>query len=261
MIKARSRIFFLTFSICWAFCFGLGSFLILSRPNSSVTERWRDNEAMVHRLVSISLIGTILLGLVASVLLVLELAIRRGWEPAFMEVYRPGCTILESKRLPDGKSSVVVRLPSGEVQTYEADESETKEIQVGSLTHLWVIGQYVSRLQIIKPVAQAAPLALWERNAIKPNSKPFLAGTTILLSTLIGGYLTAYGMVMAFGGSVVFAPMSTDLYEGTEISIIGLIVAIVGISIFAFTAYQWKRGWDESYFENLDDSQNSMDWM
>lgn len=266
IIQARSSLFFKTFSVCWAFVITLTIAVILARPNPAVSDRWRDNEVLIHRLLMISTTVTVVLGLAAVTLFVMEVAIRRGWEPAFLEVYRPGCTILEMERLQEGKSNVTVLHSTGETQVYEADASETPEVEVGSTSHLWVIGQYISRIQVIEHAPVIPKISLWSRVSLKPNTKPWLAGSLIVISTLLTGYATAYGLIVSLGGSLVIPQSSwpdgrpdADLYEGTDIHLIGLTLLILGVAGFLFTAYSWYRGWDESVFENLEGN-TGPDW-
>lgn len=259
MIKARSSLFFVTYVLCWTFVVAISSYLIASRPNEIVSDRWRDNEMLVQNLIKISMVTSILVGVVGLTLLAVEYAIRKGWEPHFLEVYRPGCHILETKGLPEGKSQVTIRHANGEVQSYEADASEAKEVKIGSLSHLWVIGQYISRIQVVKSDFGSDRLESWERTLLKPNSRPFITWTTIIVSTVASGYLVAYGAFVAFGGSLVIPILGgneegkadADLYEGLWVNMMGLFLLLGGIATFAYLAYQWKRGWDETLFDKL----------
>ena len=260
MIRARSRFFFITFSLCWTFLIAFLDSVILARPNPLASDRWRDNESLVHGLLTFSSILAVVTALATSILLAIEWRIHRGWEPHWLEVYRPGCSILEVEPLPLGKANLVVRLPNGEVQTYEADEEETKEVQVGSTSHLWVIGRYISRIQLISPRNNAQSVQIWEWTLIRPNEKPGLTWFFIVFFSALSSYLVAYGLVLAFGGSLIVPAIGgdengrpyVDLYEGQWVSFTGVTFAFVGLAIFAWLVYQWKRGWDDTFFVDMD---------
>lgn len=260
MIRARSRFFFVTFSLCWTFLIAFLDSVILARPNPLASDRWRDNESLVRGLLTFSTILAIVTAVVTGILLAIELAIHRGWEPHWLEVYRPGCSILEVEPLPHGKANVVVRMANGEVQTFEADEEEAKEIRVGSTSHLWVIGGYISRIQLISPRNQAQSVQIWEWTLIRPNEKPGLTWFFIVLFTALSSYLVAYGLILAFGGSLIVPAIGgdeagqpyVDLYEGQWVSMTGVTFVFVGFAIFAWLVYQWKRGWDDTAFVNME---------
>ena len=219
---------------------------------------------MVHQLMTTLVVASILLGIVGIALLAIEVAIRKGWEPHFLEVYRPACEILEQEHLPNGKSNVTVRLHTGDIEAYEADEEETKEIQVGSISHLWVIGAYISRIKFLSKSAGIYIPSGHRRFGLKPNSRPVLASITIALSTLLSGYLTAYGIVVAVGGSMIVHATNDqgtpqpEMYMGTETSFLGLLFALGGIAIFGYVAYLWWSGWDETTFTSHSDQ--VQDW-
>ncbi len=255
MIHARSGIFFKTYTICWLFVVIAFSTAIVGNPSTTVTDIWRDNQSLVSNLFKVLLVVSSGLGLVSFTLLGIELAIRRGWEPHFLEVYRPACEILEVEHLPDGKSNVTVKLQDGSIEAYEADRAETKDLEVGSLTHLWVIGAFVSRVQVFRRTEGVYIPSNWHRMRLKPNSKPFLAATTIIISTALSGYLTAYGGVVALGGSMIVPSTDydggpwADLYMGIETHIVGLVIALIGMAIFGGIWYLWAKGWDETTFQ------------
>lgn len=255
MIHARSSIFFKTYTICWLFVVFAFSAAIVGNPSTTVTDTWRDNQAFVNNLFKVLLVVASGLGLISLTLLGIELAIRRGWEPHFLEIYRPACEILEVERLLEGKSNVTVKLQNGSIEAYEADQAETKELEVGSLTHLWVIGAFVSRVQVFRQAEGIYIPPKMRRMGLKPNSKPFLATITIIISTALSGYLTAYGWVVAMGGSMI-VPSSdydggpwADLYMGIETHLVGLAIALIGMAIFGGVWYLWAKGWDETTFQ------------
>ncbi len=255
MIQARSNLFFKTYTICWLFVAFAFSAAIVGNPSTTVTDVWRDNQSFVNNLFKALVVTSFGLGLVSFTLLGIELAVRRGWEPQFLEIYRPACEVLEVEHLSAGKSNVTVKLHSGSIEVFEADQEETKEIVVGSVTHLWVIGAFVSRVQVFKRTEGIYIPPNWHRMRLKPNSKPFLATTTIIVSTALSGYLTAYGWVVAMGGSMIVPSTDydggpwADLYTGVETNFVGLTLAMIGMAIFGGVWYLWAKGWDETTFQ------------
>lgn len=256
MVKARSSLFFITFVIWWLTGVSCSTLLILSTPDPRISEPWRANGALVERLSHISLVLAICFATVGLCFLAVELFIRAGWEPRFLEVFRPGCEIVEKEILPGGKSRAFVRFPSGVVETFEADRFETDELIPGSVCHLWVIGQHISRIRVIDPNVNPAPLARWERLAIRPDRNSLRSWLTILGTFFLSSYFVGLGLIVMFGHSFILTPYkrrSWDrerpnpiLYEGTEASLLGLSFAIGGIALLAYVIYLWKKGWDES---------------
>lgn len=162
---------------------------------------------------------------------------------------------------------VTVRDGNGNVATYEADPSEVPDVHVGSISHLHVIGPFISQIRIIQDNAAILSMNSFERESISKSRHPIASALILIVSVAVTGYMVAYGSVMISSGSLVvpfFGETDTgrpdaDLYEDTWVNVFGLFLVLFGAGGFAFLWHRWKTGWNDESLENLSEREGP-DW-
>lgn len=255
MVRARSAFFFSNFILAWLTLTMLVVAYHVKNPNLGAMESWRRNEEFVTRMFQLSLSFAALCGGVLLTFLILEIAIASGWEPQALEVFRPGCEIIEFQPKSPGKSAtVIVRLSDRSVQTYIADREEILELEVGSIAHLWVIGKHISRIRTLQKNVMPASVLREERLDVIPQKNAFRAWSTIGVLFLLAAYISGTGFLPMIAREFVVdmgsrRSRTISVESGPLVSLFGFLAFLVGAGIVFGLAYLWKRGWDDTMFE------------
>lgn len=252
MIRARSPFFYFNFLFAWLAgvfgCLHWASNWELMGNYPEGAEVFQTIDKVSGLSLALMIVFLICLAITAT----LEIGIGRGWEPKFLETFKPGCEVL-SMSGSSGDVKVLVRLNDGSEETYIADRDERRELQIGMICHLWVIGKYVSRIMLIAPGSAGSPHHQFARLRLAPD-KPaadsaIVVGILLLVSTLLTGTGARYMIVKEFvfrSGRSWNGTRSTSVTNGSEAVILGLVMLLAGVAIIITLCVLWKRGWDTS---------------
>ncbi|HLO97538.1 MAG TPA: hypothetical protein VK171_02985, partial [Fimbriimonas sp.] len=149
MIRARSPFFYFNLffgwlaAVCgcthWAFNWHLYGSYPEGAPVFQTIDQMSSLTLFLAGLFFVCFIGTA----------ICEWRISRGWEPRYLETFKPGCEIVEIRGYEGDHATVLVKLSDGTEETYLADRQEMKELEIDSVSHLWVIGKHISRIRKI----------------------------------------------------------------------------------------------------------------
>lgn len=189
-----------------------------------------------------------------------EWRISRGWEPRWLETFKPGCEILEMRGSMGDHATVFVQLADGSSETYLADRAEMKELETGSVSHLWVIGKHISRIRKVGAAAPDFAVKMHGKLRLAPGSRKIdgviVAFILLCVSVLFTGIGTRIMIVkeyaMAYGRTSYGQEPRYHLFEGSNAASLGLILLGIGVAILITLCVLWKRGWDASDLKNLD---------
>lgn len=256
MFRARSSLYLINLISWWLFGSGLVFLNSVLTPNNLSHDVWRERASYVANLQGWGIGLTALAGISAATIAIMELCLYRGWEPKFLEVLKPGCEILQMTPALDGsRATVMVRLANGAIDTYEADSDEMREIQLGSVSHLWVIGKYISRIRVITPNLNVAPASRAERLAILPQSLSLGSGIPLLVFLVGSCFATGTGLLLAItreaqttsnGTRRHPTPPITQHFEGTNVALGGVGLIVLGLSIVMVLFFYLRIGWDDA---------------
>ncbi len=256
MIRARSQFFLLNFVLAWLVAtLGVAIFHILT-PNAKATEAWRHNAAYTAHWLQTCTALIVIFGIALLVMLGIELAIAFGWEPRSLEIYRPGCQVLEFQpKSPTKSATVIVRHADGRVQSYIADREEIRQLEVDSVAHLWVIGKQISRVLILQRNVATLPPSRAERADVVPDGPIANGWLFVGILSLISAYLSGTGLLPMITREFVIESGRRRTYviyveQGSSVSAWGLVAFLLGVGILIGLAYLWKRGWDNEMFES-----------
>jgi hypothetical protein len=245
MVRVRSSLFVYNLATAWVIGICLAILFIVKRPNEYGGDSWRSNPNIASTFNLVSLVVLIAFGIIALLLLGLEIRLRNGWEPRSMEVFKPGCEILKmTSSLDKTRATVMVRLNGGAIDTYEADPDEMRELQVGSISHLWVIGRYISRIRLVNPIGSGPLVTQSERMAILPQMISLRSGLGVIVAITREVQITNGGLKR--NGGIV----SSEFSRGNWVPIAGMTAMIVGLVILASLGYVLHKGWDDVALED-----------
>jgi hypothetical protein len=194
----------------------------------------------------------------------MEICLYRGWEPRFLEALKPGCEILKmTAALDRSKATVMVRLANGAIDTFEADPEEMNEIKVGSISHIWVIGKYISRIRLITPMADPDPVSQADRIAILPQTISLRTGIFLSFFLVGASYSTGVGLLMAITREAQYtigarrrysnASSYTEHFQGGLVPLVGVGLIVLGIVLVFILYFALKIGWDDEALESQRD--------
>ncbi len=260
MVRVRSSLFVYNLATAWVIGICLAILFIVKRPNEYGGDSWRSNPNIASTFNLVSLVVLIAFGIIALLLLGLEIRLRNGWEPRSMEVFKPGCEILKmTSSLDKTRATVMVRLNGGAIDTYEADPDEMRELQVGSISHLWVIGRYISRIRLVNPIGSGPLVTQSERMAILPQMISLRSGLGVIATVWLSAYCFGFGLIVAITREVQITNgglkrnggiVSSEFSRGNWVPIAGMTAMIVGLIILASLGYVLHKGWDDVALED-----------
>jgi len=193
--------------------------MLLWDANSSTqtVSTWRSIPDISSRISNGSLIVSLVTGGLLLVCLVLELALRWGWEPKWMRRLIPG-VIVERKfynktDLGFDRKFILVRMPNGQQEEFECDAGEHAGVTEGDCIHLYVIGPYVESYRVV-PEARVDDIRKraqqWGKDIeVAPflrayGTYPMLLRTWLVtfLLLVVCGYFLCMGAAFALTGEI-----------------------------------------------------------
>jgi hypothetical protein len=266
--RARSPFFFVSLLL---FCLLAAAFAVFLEAQGGPAP-WKTPENLDQvRQISIGLMGAT--GALVAVLMLMELAIRRGWEPKWLRVRYVGAVVLLKEPDSDDPSRgwITFALPNKEMERFHADPSEFHRAEESQAVMVEVIGQYVAELrrmggesakQLEAEAAMPANRTGVRRSAslIKPESAGLRTWVTVLLLPIIGGMMIGNGALALVMGSADYTRRrrySTysheSIYSGETATWYGTALVALGILILVIAIVVWYRGWNEGDFGDDDE--------
>ncbi|HLO97539.1 MAG TPA: hypothetical protein VK171_02990 [Fimbriimonas sp.] len=245
MSRGRSPLFYFNLFLCWLAATCFFAHWSFNWPLLAGHAEGAPILQTVDQLSTLTLFLTVLLTVGACISFFFEWRISQGWEPRFLETFKPGCQILELLA-----SSVVVEHADGSTDVYVADADEMKELEIGSTCHLWVIGKHLSRIRKLesadpsKPNKGLAGLRLTPGVSLLdgiPKNVLLLSGSALLTGT--GFRALVVQEMSGTTGRRSFSERSTYTLTGADAIMGGLIEVVLGLALVGIVAIVWRKGW------------------
>ncbi len=243
MSRARTPFFYFNYIFFWltGVCYVL--WMGITRQTSDIVHRDPYIPVIAH--------GAGIFGLICAGALfffgILEFLVWRGWEPRFLETMKPGCEVIAISPSPGYGSTIYVRFPNGEQETYEADSKEARELQPGVTCHLWVIGKYVSRYRILE---ETQDRGLLQSIALDPSLNTRDSFFSSLFMMIISAVCTGMGLAAIVTqhttvgrDSNAWRSSPTIPVDGIDASIFGLVFFVIGVMMMIAFGGIWRMGW------------------
>lgn len=86
----------------------------------------------------------------------------------------------------------------------------------------------------------------------------------MIVTFLASAYFFALGGLVGSTGNFVLSsgqrkwnggPRSSFLFEGIGANLVGILIALVALGLFAWIVYQWRFGWNENFSDEWRDDQ------
>jgi len=228
---------------------------------------WKTPESLERvRQICIGLMTS--MGGLVAVLMVMEFAIRNGWEPKWLRVRYVGAVVLLKEPDSDDRSRgwITLALPNKEMERFHADPSEFHRAEESHVVMVEVIGQYIAEIRrmggesahaLEQEAALPANRTGVRRNAslIKPERAGIRTWLTVLLLPVIGGMMIGNGALAVIMGSADYSRRrrytraTTELvYSGDTATWYGLALVGLGVLVLVIAVVVWYRGWNDQDF-------------
>jgi len=226
-------------------------------------ESWHTNTALVDRANHIAIRVALLCAIPLVALALLELALRRGWEPKRLRIRYTGVLVVEkAPRLEEPSEGWLgVVLPGGRHERYFADKDEFGSTEEGHLVILEVFGKYVAGIRRMEGSSAreaeqelAAPEirneALRQASIHRPRSAGFWTWTLAIAGPILGGYLIGLRAMVFQTGELKGYMKGTMTRPGAVVDLdpadaraSAWIFAGLGVAMILVSIFVWRRGW------------------
>lgn len=200
------------------------------------------------------------IGLVIMLTLgIMELAIRRGWDPQFLKVRLYGAQILRIER-PSFNSklwTIVVIHPDGEEHSYMAEEDEVEGMEPGDYYRLDVFGKHIVGLKFLEKALPSDPLTQTPKHTNgkfwnDEKWKHYKAWLLMIFMFPLSGHLIGTNLLPLYfredviyrgrrysGGGYETLLGDAAIWSNAPVVALGVILIIVGV-------YYWVAGWNKA---------------
>ncbi|QYK54137.1 MAG: hypothetical protein KF824_04385 [Fimbriimonadaceae bacterium] len=239
-----------------ALLLGILTGLILFFDAAAVSESnasWHADRSFADSMGRGGLALSALCGTAFFIILFVEIAFRRGWEPKGLRKLIPGVYVEKKFRtttdLGFERRFILVRLSNGQQDEFECDPDEYEAVEAGDCVHLYHIGPYVeSFLPVPAEAAEGIRLRAqrWKKDidvipylrAYGSNPSAFRGWWTSIVAATISAFFLEQGLVMTITSEFFYrakrSRYSTEyveyVFREDYIRVIGIgVILVIGI--------------------------------
>jgi len=260
MVRARHPLTLLGVLISFLASTLLFAYLERHERSWRAVERWRSNAEFVAQFDLVLFVGVWIVAVAGLVVGGMQLAIRLGWSPRWLERVELGATVIERFEERNGTGWIELLHGDRSSDRYRCSAKELADLKLGDFGHFRVIGGELTGYRLVPSsdadLAAATPHLADDVRRIRRLFSPMASlGTRATLAgmTLFAGWPMAQGLTMlatrevAWGSDVTFVANSRT---GPIAVALGCVAIVFALGMFAFSLAAWIHGVQDGDFDS-----------